>query len=169
MTWIKICGTTNLEDARLAVEAGADALGFVFCEKSPRRIDPETAREIVSKLPSDVEKVGVFVEQTAEQISRVCEHAALTAVQFCPSREGAGPILQLGKRSNYRLFVSLPGQMLTSEVGSGWFFSDGFLKQVSAIVLDSGTAERPGGTGKTFDWKRAQGMVQLLSVTLPVI
>ena len=61
MTWIKICGMTNLEDALTAVEAGADAVGFVFYEKSPRNISVEAAREIVEKLPEGVEKVGVFV------------------------------------------------------------------------------------------------------------
>ncbi len=61
MTWVKICGMTNLEDALIAVDAGADAVGFVFYEKSPRNISVEAAREIVEKLPESVEKVGVFV------------------------------------------------------------------------------------------------------------
>ncbi len=64
MTWVKICGMTNLEDALVAVEAGADAVGFVFYEKSPRRISVEAAREIVEKLPANVEKVGVFVDRS---------------------------------------------------------------------------------------------------------
>ena len=61
MTWVKICGMTNLEDALTAVDAGADAVGFVFYEKSPRNISVEAAREIVEKLPESVEKIGVFV------------------------------------------------------------------------------------------------------------
>ena len=52
MTWVKICGITNLEDARTAVEAGADALGFVFYEKSPRNVPPDTVREIVRQMPA---------------------------------------------------------------------------------------------------------------------
>ena len=67
MTWVKICGMTNLEDALVAVDAGADAVGFVFYKKSPRCVTVETAREIVEKLPESVEKVGVFVGGTAEK------------------------------------------------------------------------------------------------------
>ena len=69
MTWIKICGMTNLEDALTAVEAGADAVGFVFYEDSPRNITVEAAREIVEKLPEGVEKVGVFVGESAERLT----------------------------------------------------------------------------------------------------
>ena len=81
MTWIKICGITNLEDAQLAVDAGADALGFVFYEKSPRRVDVETAKAIVEQLPEKVEKVGVFVGQSVEDMHRIVEQAGLTAAQ----------------------------------------------------------------------------------------
>src|SRR5580692_10047216 len=82
MTWVKICGMTNLEDALTAVEAGADAVGFVFYEKSPRCVNVETAREIVEKLPESVEKVGVFVDADAERIREVVLKAGLTAVQL---------------------------------------------------------------------------------------
>ena len=81
MTWIKICGITNLEDAKIAVEAGADALGFVFYEKSPRNIDLRIAREIVAKLPNRVEKVGVFVNGSGFQPVDVAREAGLTAIQ----------------------------------------------------------------------------------------
>ena len=82
MTWVKICGTTNLEDALVAVEAGADAVGFVFHEKSPRNITVEAAREIVEKLPEGVEKVGVFVELESEQIREIVLAVGLSAVQL---------------------------------------------------------------------------------------
>ena len=72
MTWVKICGITNLEDAQIAIDAGADALGFIFYEKSPRRIDPETAKRIVAELPVHVEKVGVFVLQDSESAVANC-------------------------------------------------------------------------------------------------
>ena len=64
MTWVKICGITNLEDAMTAVDAGADALGFVFYEKSPRNIAPEAARRLSKRCLAQVEKVGVFVNES---------------------------------------------------------------------------------------------------------
>jgi phosphoribosylanthranilate isomerase len=60
MIWIKICGITNLEDAKIAIDAGADALGFVFYERSPRKIDPGTAGRIAEDLPITIERFGVF-------------------------------------------------------------------------------------------------------------
>src|SRR6266568_7598513 len=81
MTWVKICGITNLEDAQTAVDVGADALGFVFYEKSPRNIDPGAAREIVDKLPEEMEKVGVFVVGSDLEWDHIFRHVGLTAVQ----------------------------------------------------------------------------------------
>ncbi len=69
------------EDALTAVDAGADALGFVFYEKSPRKVSPETVCEIVGKLPSAIERVGVFVDESAERMLGVAQQAGLTAVQ----------------------------------------------------------------------------------------
>jgi phosphoribosylanthranilate isomerase len=81
MTWVKICGMTNLEDALVAVDAGADAVGFVFYEKSPRCVSVETVREICEKLPQSVEKVGVFVG-VSSLAGDVCKQAGLTVVQI---------------------------------------------------------------------------------------
>src|SRR5437016_12390609 len=81
MTWVKICGITNSEDAQTAVAAGADALGFVFYEKSPRNIDPGAAREIVDKLPEEMEKVGVFVVGSDLEWDHIFRRVGLTAVQ----------------------------------------------------------------------------------------
>ena len=78
MTWVKICGITNLEDARTAVEAGADALGFVFYEKSLRNVTPGTVREIVRQMPAQVEKVGVFVGGSPKNLPELAHMASLT-------------------------------------------------------------------------------------------
>ena len=82
MTWVKICGITNLEDALTAVEAGADALGFVFYERSPRKVKIETTRDIIRQLPDRIEKVGVFVDDEPERIREIVSEAGLTAVQL---------------------------------------------------------------------------------------
>src|ERR1700756_3284587 len=82
MTWVKICGITNLEDALVAVDAGADALGFVFYEKSPRKVNVQTVRDIVPELPETIQKVGVFVDQTVQTISEIVNQTGLTTVQL---------------------------------------------------------------------------------------
>lgn len=79
---IKICGITNLEDALISIEAGADALGFVFYEKSPRYILPEKTAEIISELPPFIEKVGLFVNQNSETINRIARKSKITLAQL---------------------------------------------------------------------------------------
>ena len=174
MTWVKICGMTNLEDALVAVESGADAVGFVFYEKSPRCVSVETAREIVSKLPDGVEKVGVFVGDLGDALD-VASRAGLTSLQSYPGAntkaEGIGHKLvrvsALPKR--FRLLVSLPiGSFCEDEIRAEQTATDlansgkalvEFSKLSQGVfdtfVLDSGNVRTPGGTGKTFDWEKA--------------
>jgi phosphoribosylanthranilate isomerase len=165
MTWIKICGTTNLEDALTAVDAGADALGFVFYEKSPRKIDLESAREIVKKLPRKIEKVGVFVNEPVEKILDAVAQAGLTAVQL-HGAESRQPefieALNVG-RDDLKLFLVMPPAELGGEsnIGGG--------SGISAVFFDSGTAQVPGGTGKTFDWKTAVSGIRAISKKLKVV
>ena len=82
MTWIKICGITNLDDAIAASEAGANALGFVFYPASPRYVTSETVCSIVAKVPQAMEKVGVFVNETVEHVCDTSKKAGLTAIQL---------------------------------------------------------------------------------------
>jgi len=79
---VKICGITNLEDALNAIEAGADALGFVFYESSPRYIAPSDAKKIVDKLPPFVERVGLFVHEDAQTINRICSQTKMSLAQI---------------------------------------------------------------------------------------
>ncbi|MGD9715617.1 MAG: phosphoribosylanthranilate isomerase [Sulfuricurvum sp.] len=79
---VKICGITNLEDALCAIEAGADALGFVFYPESPRYVSVDTAAEIISELPPFVEKVALFVNETPERIRTICLESGCTLAQI---------------------------------------------------------------------------------------
>ena len=82
MTWIKICGITNLDDALAAIDAGANALGFILYSKSRRHVTLETVCSIAAKLPQRIEKVGVFVNQTVDHVRDAAKHAGLTGVQL---------------------------------------------------------------------------------------
>jgi phosphoribosylanthranilate isomerase len=161
---------TNLEDALVAVEAGADAVGFVFYEKSPRRVSVETAREIVAKLPEIVEKVGVFVGATAETVIEASNQARLTAAQIYPDANDRFPMLTDAflRDAQCDVIIALPARVLgNSEDGEprGFFFSRRVLDRILAVLVDSGNAERPGGTGDKFHWERAgfirEGMKRL--------
>jgi len=79
---VKICGITNLKDALHAVESGADALGFVFYNKSPRYITPAAAKRIIDKLPPFVERVGLFVDEGLETIDTVCRYSSISRAQI---------------------------------------------------------------------------------------
>src|SRR6266567_4743499 len=81
MTWVKICGITNLEDALAAADAGADALGFVFHEKSPRYVDPGTAAAIAQQVTEKIEKVGVFVDPPQNGLAEIANGVGLTMLQ----------------------------------------------------------------------------------------
>jgi len=82
MTWIKVCGITNLDDALASIDAGANALGFVFYPKSPRHVTLETAGLIVARIPQQIDKIGVFVNQTVESVCDTVKQVGLTAVQL---------------------------------------------------------------------------------------
>ena len=165
MTWIKICGTTNLEDAQVAADAGADALGFVFYEKSPRKIDAEIARRIVEKVPGEVGKVGVFVEDSFKHIRQIVDDVKLTAVQLhVRSWKRAEELVSAnGNVTHPKLIVALRAD----ELSQADVLIQG--RMLHAIMLDSGSAQTPGGTGKTFDWNKAYRMIQGLSLTVPII
>ena len=136
MTWIKICGTTNLEDALTAVDAGADALGFVFYEKSPRKIDPETAGKIAAKLPASIEKVGVFVEEPVERILLTVAQAGLTAAQLHGDQYREPEFIQqLKSTRDLKVFLVVPADKISSLTGTR--------VEASALARFSLTQERP--------------------------
>ena len=168
MTWVKICGTTNLEDALVAVEAGADAVGFVFYEKSPRCVSLEAAREIVEKLPESVEKVGVFAGDSLARVGEIGTAVALDSLQVYPltgPKDGAAVERPRAEPpTQKRIYFALPIQRLLSEEHA--ITLDVVAKpegRFSALLLDSGGGQRPGGTGLPFDWNKAAPLVDRLS------
>jgi phosphoribosylanthranilate isomerase len=170
MTWVKICGITNLEDALVAVDAGADAVGFVFYDKSPRCINVEATREVVQKLPASVDKVGVFVDADCARMRETVVAAGLSAVQLHGkiSIEGVWqdprPALECAGTS--KLIAMIPAQALNE---GGILISERLKGKLFAILIDTLVNGASGGTGATFDWEAVRGVVQGLSLMVPVI
>lgn len=145
MVRVKICGITSLEDALFAVEAGADALGFVFSEESQRAISVEKVSGIIRGLPPFVTTVGVFVNEGADVINAIVREAGLDAVQL----HGNEPP-ELCREINSRVIKAfrVKGKKL---LGQG---IDRY--RLSAYLLDTYADDAAGGTGKTFDWAVAK-------------
>ncbi len=160
MTWVKICGTTNLDDALTAVDAGADALGFVFYEKSPRRIEPETARKIVEELPSTVEKVGVFVNQSEESICAMADGIGLSAIQLHGDHEDPRVADMVVKHRPHLKIVAGISMLHPMPEGCAMMWRPDV---VHAFLVDSGNSSRYGGTGKTFDWQANQARIEIIA------
>ncbi len=142
-TRVKICGITNLADAQVAVEAGADALGFIFYEKSPRYVTIQQAAEISKQLPSFLMRVGVFVNAPEEIILRAISEVGLTMLQF-HGHETPEYCAQFGLM-NMKAFPMRDAKSL--EKISNY--------QTDAYLLDAYLETVLGGTGKTFNWDLA--------------
>jgi len=188
MTWIKICGTTNLEDAQLAINAGADALGFVFYENSPRNIDPNTARQIVRQLPEHVETVGVFFGQSHMDRFKIVEAVGLNAIQYYLSGErltDEALRTAIGNETPIPFYVTLPAGWILededrisgiTETFAHWCDSvpseacnpmsgDSF----NTFFLDAGGLGQPGGAGKPFDWTKASPLVRTMQKKVRIV
>jgi phosphoribosylanthranilate isomerase len=155
MTRVKICGITNLEDARAAVRAGADALGFIFVENTPRFVTPEHVAPIVRWLPPFVTPVGIFWDHPTGHVKAVAEACGLRALQFHGDEkpeELAGyslPVIKTIKLPPVSTIAGLP------EYRVGEFF--GTLKYrsvVSAFLLDTAVRWSEGETREPIEWKR---------------
>ena len=172
MTWVKICGITNLEDALVAVEAGADALGFVFYEKSPRYVDLEKARDIVARTPEHIERVGVFVNTPLKQVIQTSLDSGLTTAQVYGDQAALTDQYRAlhNNGPHPKLIVAVNGNCFTDQNQSmGWFISAGFAEHLFALLVDCGSDQQPGGTGNRFDWTKARGAVQAMNTIRPTI
>jgi phosphoribosylanthranilate isomerase len=140
---VKICGITNREDALLAVDLGADALGFIFVSSSPRYIQPTIASNIIKELPPFITTVGVFVDSSKEEISSVIQQTGITTVQ-----------LHGNESPQFCTKMQIP-VIKAFRVDKNFQVSGLSKYEVSSFLLDTYVEGSLGGTGKTFDWKTA--------------
>jgi phosphoribosylanthranilate isomerase len=149
-TWIKICGTTSLEDAVASVAAGADALGFIFAP-SKRRVTPVQASEIVRRLPQEIERVGIFVDESADVINAIVDQVGLTAVQLHGNESPEFVASLLDGRRNGRTIRVIKTVLVDDNFEARLARFSGQNEQGNPVLLDSGS-----GSGKTFDWERVK-------------
>ena len=157
-TLVKICGTTNLVDALAALESGADALGFIFVEESKRRVDPDFAKEIIAELPEGPQVFGVFVNEPASYVAEVAREVGLTGVQLHgeESPQQVSSIRQATEDLQLKIIKAIPASTVQQHT-LGYFA--GGEELVDAIMVDSGSEQKRGGTGKPFDWMRAAASI----------
>ncbi len=152
MTYVKICGITNLADALSAVEAGADALGFNFYRPSPRYIEPNAARAIIDQLPATVLTVGVFVnEASLERVEQIADDAGVGALQ-----------LHGDESPEYCHAIADRYVIKVLAVDSDFDPQRALNYKVQAIMLDASDRKARGGTGRTIDWSVARRTGELV-------
>jgi phosphoribosylanthranilate isomerase len=147
-TWIKICGTTCLEDALHSMEAGADALGFIFAP-SKRRVTPDQAEQIIRGLPESVERIGVFMNNPAAEVASIAGKVGLTGIQMHGDESPAEVYSYLAKEQRATL-----RKIKTILVKDG--FENGFDLSATPGVVDAWLLDSGAGSGKTFDWQAAR-------------
>jgi phosphoribosylanthranilate isomerase len=168
MTIVKICGITNIEDARAAVEAGADLLGFIFYPPSPRYVTPEGARQIVNVIreTSNVRLVGVFVNESLDQVRGVMETAGLELAQL-HGKEAPEMVREMGARA----YKSLQATDLDTAhvLMANYRAALGDVRargNVPAFIADAPPAKLPGGNGMVADWSVAREIASEFPILL---
>ena len=141
---VKVCGITRREDALLAADLGASAVGFVFWPRSPRYVEPEAAAEIARALPADVAPVGVFVDPSVDDVRRIAARVGLAAVQL----HGDEPAT-LCDGLPYRVLKAVP------VAGAATRAAAERVPRRVTVLLDARDPVRRGGTGRTVDWSVA--------------
>jgi len=151
--FLKICGITNLDDAMHAVEHGATALGFVLWPRSPRVVQRDTVTRIVAHLPATVTTVGVFVNESIDEIVRTMERTNLTAIQL----HGDEPV-EYAEALAWPILRSVTLET-ASLIAPAW-------PDDTMLLLDAADPERRGGTGQQVDWEAAAALARTRRVVL---
>ena len=144
MIRVKICGITNISDARSAVKYGADVLGFIFYPGSQRYVPPEKAKEMIQRLPREVIRVGVFVNQEIGEVKEIAKFCDLNLIQL----HGDESPHYCGQFSGFSLIKAISPRTEAEILRLGDY-------PVGAILVDAYERGRYGGTGKTSDWRLA--------------
>ena len=152
---VKICGITDYEDASIAVELGAGALGFIFAP-SPRQITPQKARDIIRVMPPFVKTVGVFVDEGPAAIREMIHYCGLDLVQL-HGDESPDLCCDLMPYTIKALRIKDESSLRTSRIYHG---------KVRALLLDTYSKDKAGGSGKTFDWQLA---IKIKKLGIPII
>ena len=155
-----MCGTTRQQDAEAAVALGVDALGFIFADKSPRRVTPEFASELIAGLPPFISRVGVFVDSDLEEVKKIVAAAGLTQVQL-HGKESPEYCREL-KNWSHSLSVCktfLIGNQTTAPDLSPYH------GVIDCVLFDTFVKGLDGGTGQTFNWEN----LDKLRIDVPMI
>ena len=148
MVKVKVCGITSPEDARVAADAGADAVGLIFAE-SPRKVSVERAREIAAALPQDILKVGVFVNEEPGEVLRIASEVGLDCAQL----HGDEPPEVVAAVRGAGLPV-----MKALRVRDAEALAEIETYEADLFLLDAWSAKARGGTGERFDWELAKSL-----------
>jgi phosphoribosylanthranilate isomerase len=141
MVRVKVCGITNVEDAKKAVHYGAWAIGFIFTKKSPRYVSPSRARKIIESLPPFVTPVGVFVDQSERAVRDICKFARIGTLQF----HGDEKPVYCKRFSDYKIIKAFRiGEYYPADIIDKY--------KVDAYLFDTFEKGVSGGTGATFNW-----------------
>jgi phosphoribosylanthranilate isomerase len=149
MTRLKVCGVTRLDDAELAAELGAWAVGLIFWPASPRRCDPATGAAIARALKRRVEVAGVFVNAPLDRVALLADTVGLTLVQL-HGDEGPAYCGEVARRTGARVIKAARVRTAADLQALRTFHTDFHL-------LDAGHGDARGGTGRTWDWSLAAG------------
>jgi phosphoribosylanthranilate isomerase len=147
MVKVKICGITNLKDARQAVEAGATFIGFNFYKRSPRYVTPGAAKRIMQRLPKRTKAVGVFVNETEEKMLTISRQIGLSHLQL-HGEESPEAVARLRKVLPVIKAIRVSTSFSMSELAR--------YQGVSAFLLDGFDRRQRGGSGKSFPWAVAR-------------
>lgn len=148
----KVCGTTNSDDALAAVEAGADAIGFVFYSPSPRAVEPSAAAAIARRLPSEIWRIGVFVDATVSEMSAVVDAVGLDFLQL--SGDESPSLCSDLTRHAFKALRLRPGTGAEEALELAERYSD------CTLLVDAVSGGLYGGSGRVADWNAAAALAQ---------